>query len=81
MTEATAACAAAGGELPEALGLIAFASQPGITLAAGGEWTKQIVVLGPPGQFTMAIVTTTATIDGADSTDKLRFRCVTPLLG
>jgi hypothetical protein len=78
--EATAACAAVGGELPEALALSAFARQPGMTLPVDGEWTKQIAGLGPPGQVTIAIVTSGAAIDGAESTDDHHFRCVTPLL-
>jgi hypothetical protein len=80
-TEATAACAAVGGELPEALALSVFARQPAITLAPDGEWTKLIGSLGPPGQVTMAIVTPAAAINGAESTDDHHFRCVTPLLG
>jgi hypothetical protein len=79
--DATAACAAAGGELPEALALSAFARQPGTTLAADGEWTKQIAGLGPPGKVTMAFVTPAAAIESADAVDNHHFRCVTQLLG
>jgi hypothetical protein len=78
--EATAACAAVGGELPEALALSVFASQPAINLAPDGEWTKLIAGVGPPGQVTIVIVTPAAAIDAAGPTQPHHFRCVTPLL-
>lgn len=78
--EATAACAAVGGELPEPMALSAFGSQPAIVIAVDGEWTKQIAGLGPPGQVTVAIVTSAGAIGGAESVDDHHFRCVTPVL-
>ena len=78
--EAAAVCADAGGELPEALAFVVFVRQPGVALAAGGEWTKQIANLGAPGQVSLAIVTSQGTIDGANISDAHHFRCVTPLL-
>jgi hypothetical protein len=78
--EATAACIAVGGELPEALALSVFARQPSIALAPDGEWTKLIGSIGTPGQVTVAIVTPSAAIEGDDSAKPHHFRCVTPLL-
>src|SRR5689334_7358018 len=37
---AAAACANQGGELPDALSLVAFSQQPGQALAEGGEWSS-----------------------------------------
>jgi hypothetical protein len=79
--EAAAACASAGGELPEALALSAFAGQTGISIGVGGEWTREIGNLGGPGIVSVATVTTTSAIEGADSKETRRFRCVTPLVG
>src|SRR5690349_24323125 len=39
---AATACAGQGGELPDALSLVAFSQQPGVTLAEGDEWTNEI---------------------------------------
>ena len=78
--EATAACAAVGGELPEALALSVYARQPSIALAPDGEWTKLIGSIGTPGQVTVAIVTPSAAIEGDDSAKPHHFRCVTPLV-
>ena len=43
-TAAAATCAGAGGELPEALGLLTFDEQTGIQLATGGEWLNEVWV-------------------------------------
>jgi hypothetical protein len=78
--EATAACAALGGELPEALALSLFTGQPAVAVAPSGEWTKQIAALGPPGEVTVAIVTAAGGISGDDAEQPHHYRCVTPLL-
>jgi hypothetical protein len=80
-TEAAAACAGVGGELPEALALSVFAGQTGISIAIGGEWTREIGNLGGPGIVSVATVATTGAIEGADSKEPHHFRCVTPLVG
>jgi hypothetical protein len=79
-TEAAAACAAVGGELPEALAFSVLAGQTGISIGVGGEWTGEIGNLGGPGIVSVATVTTTGSIEGADSKEARRFRCVTPLV-
>jgi hypothetical protein len=43
--EAAVGCADAGGELPSALTLVAFAKQPGIGIATDGEWTRLPLLL------------------------------------
>lgn len=77
--EAAAACGARGGELPVLYPLSAFANEPGVQLAVGGEWTNQITTLAdnmydgiallPSGGLRVALPTTL-----------FHFRCVTPLL-
>ncbi len=42
---AAALCAGRGGELPSPLALAAFADQPGIALAADGEWTGDVATV------------------------------------
>jgi hypothetical protein len=79
-TEAAAACAGVGGELPEALALSVFSEQAGISIGLGGEWTREIGNLGGPGIVSVATVLTNGGIEGADSKETRRFRCVTPLV-
>ena len=77
---AAASCAAQGGTLPEALQLAAFSQQPGVTLAAGGEWTGDITNMS--GLDAYAVVTAFAA-GGADftaQTSTKKFRCVIPLV-
>jgi hypothetical protein len=78
---AAGACASQGGELPDALSLVAFSHRPGITLADGGEWTSDIVSFTTLDAFSLAIVTPTSQVDSAVSTATKKFRCVIPLLG
>jgi hypothetical protein len=78
--EAAKACADVGGELPEALSLVAFARLPGVNLAVDSEWTRQVANLGAPGQVAIAIITSTGAIEGASLKEAHRFRCVTPLV-
>jgi hypothetical protein len=79
-TEAAAACANAGGELPHGLALVVFTRQPGIAIPVEGEWTQEIANLGAPGQVAVAIITTTGVIEGATPTEHHHFRCVAPLV-
>jgi hypothetical protein len=80
VVEASIACAAANGELPDALAFLAFARQPGVTIGVGGEWSKDLAGTGPSPNFTMAYLSEGGGLEGASSTLQKRFRCVTPLL-
>jgi hypothetical protein len=80
-TTAAANCASEGGELPEALALAAFAKQPGVTIAAGGEWTSDIPVVSGTNVYAVVIVTSVGAIKSAPATEALQYRCVIPLLG
>jgi hypothetical protein len=78
--EAAVICAAAGGELPEAMSLSVFAGQTGISIALDGEWTRQIASVGSPGAFSLMTVTSQGLIHSAVEDQPHHFRCVTPLL-
>ena len=78
---AAAACASQGGELPDALSLVAFAGQPGVTLAAGDEWSGDIQSFTTKNSYSVATVTSGGEVDSAVSTATRRFRCVLPLVG
>jgi hypothetical protein len=78
---AAASCASLGGELPDALSLVAFSQQPGENLAEGGEWSVDIASFTTLNAYSLAIVTPTSEVDTAVSTATKKFRCVIPLLG
>lgn len=78
---AAASCASQGGELPDALSLLAFSQQPGVALAEGGEWSSDLVSFTALNAFSVAIVTPMGDVDSAVSTATKKFRCVIPLLG
>ena len=77
---AAAACAAQGGTLPEALQLAAFAQQPDITLAPGGEWSDDIPVFSGPDTYGVVTVSPTGQIDATTSTNTRQYRCVIPIV-
>jgi len=77
---AAAACASQGGELPGALSLVAFSQQPGVTLAAGAEWSDDIPVVSSEDVYAVATVTSEGKVTSAVSTATKRFRCVLPLI-
>jgi hypothetical protein len=77
---AALACASQGGELPDALALIAFSQQPGIALANGDEWTGEIPVVTSEDVYSVVTVTTSAIVKTASSTATRKFRCVLPLV-
>jgi hypothetical protein len=79
-TAAALACATQGGELPDALSLVAFSQQPGIVLAAGDEWTGDVTNVS--GLDTYAVVTISAEgkINFVPSTSTKKYRCVIPLV-
>lgn len=78
---AAGACASQGGELPDALSLVAFSHRPGITLAEGGEWSGDLPVVSSVDVYAVATVTSEGEVSSAVSTATKKFRCVIPLLG
>jgi hypothetical protein len=77
---AAAACASQGGELPDALSLVAFSQQPGVALAAGDEWASDIASFTTLNAYSVATVSATSEVGTAVSTSTKKFRCVIPLL-
>lgn len=73
-------CAMAGGELPSALALAAFAEVPGVELAAGDEWSGDIANATGVDAYAVAIVSAGAEIDHTGSTKLHKYRCVIPLV-
>ena len=78
---AAAACAGQGGELPDALSLVAFSQQPGVNLAEGDEWSGDLPVVSSPDVYAVATVTDEGKVTSAVSTATKKFRCVIPLIG
>lgn len=78
---AAAACAAQGGELPDALSLVAFSAQPGVTLATGDEWSGDIPVVSSVDAYAVVTVAADGKVASSISTAAKKFRCVIPLLG
>ncbi|HEU5105946.1 MAG TPA: hypothetical protein VFU11_08895 [Solirubrobacterales bacterium] len=78
---AAAACAAQGAELPDALSLAAYSQQPGVTLAAGDEWSNDITNLSGADVYAAVTVSASGQLNSAASTATKRFRCVLPLVG
>jgi hypothetical protein len=77
---AASSCAAQGGTLPEALQLAAFSQQPGVTLAAGDEWSSDVTSYTSPDVYSVATVSAASVISSAPSGNTKKFRCVIPLL-
>jgi hypothetical protein len=78
---AAAACASQGGQLPDALSLVAFSQQPGVSLCEGDEWTSEIPVISGEDLYSVVTVTASGLVKSAGSTATKKFRCVVPLLG
>ena len=78
---AAAACAAQGGELPEALALAAFSQQPGVTLAGGDEWSGDLTNVSGLDAYAVLTVSSAGQVNFVASTLTKRFRCVLPLVG
>jgi hypothetical protein len=76
---AAAACAAQGGELPEALALAAFSQQPGVTLA-GDEWSGDLTNVSGVDAYAVITVSSAGQINFVASTSTKKFRCVLPLV-
>jgi hypothetical protein len=77
---AAAACAAQGGELPDALALAAFSQQPGIVIDAGDEWTGDLTNVSGENLYAAVTVSPAGVIDSAVSTKTRKYRCVIPLV-
>ncbi len=77
---AALACATQGGELPDALSLVAFSQQPGVALAPGDEWTGDIPVVSGPGLYAVVTVSASGTVSTELSTSTKKYRCVIPLV-
>lgn len=77
--EAVAACAAAGGELPDAMALRLFVDQPQISTAVGGEWLDEIF-FDSETSYAVFVLTNEDHFFPEPPAKLHRFRCVTPLL-
>jgi hypothetical protein len=77
---AAAACASQGGELPDALSLVAFSQQPGNTLATGDEWSGDLTNVSDEDLYAAITVSPSGVVNSALSTATKRYRCVIPLL-
>lgn len=78
--QAAVECAVQGGTLPDALGLAAFAKQPGVNLHEGDEWTDDVPVVSGANIYAVVTVSAASDINSALSTMTNRYRCVIPLL-
>jgi hypothetical protein len=78
---AAAACAGQGGELPDALSLVAFSQRPGVTLAEGDEWSGDLTNVSGVDLYAVITVSPSSEVGSALSTAAKNFRCVIPLLG
>jgi hypothetical protein len=78
--QAAAACAGRGGSLPDPLALLAFAQQPGVTMA-GEEWTNDVAIYSSPDVYAMVVITSASVVKTDTSTATKKFRCVMPLIG
>ena len=78
---AAAACASQGGELPDALSLVAYSQRPGVTLATGDEWASDVASFTAQNAYSVATVTPTGEVGASLSTNTRKFRCVIPLVG
>jgi hypothetical protein len=83
--QAAIECAKAGGELPGALELAAFALQPDVALDEGGEWSGDIVSFTGKDAYAVATVSPAGAVESSvfnagGSSESLRYRCVIPLV-
>ncbi len=77
---AAAACASIGGELPDALSLVAFSQQPNVSMASGDEWSSDIPVMSGENLYGIATVTSSGEVKSAGSAATRHYRCVLPLI-
>lgn len=78
---AAAACASQGGELPDALSLVAYSQQAGVLLDAGDEWSSDISVISSENVYAVATVAADGKVISAVATATKKFRCVLPVIG
>lgn len=78
---AAAACASQGGELPDALSLVAFSQQPNVALAEGDEWSGDLTNVSGIDTYAVITVSPSSQINFIASTATKKFRCVVPILG
>lgn len=77
--EAVAACADAGGELPQGLALMQFETLPGVQSAPGGEWLNQVWQTSETA-YSVYVLTNGGGFIIRSPSEPHRFRCVTPLV-
>jgi hypothetical protein len=77
--EAAAACADAGGELPQGMALMQFETLPGVQIAIGGEWLNQLWMTSET-QYAVYVLTDDSHVVVRQPDEAHRFRCVTPLV-
>jgi hypothetical protein len=77
---AAASCASQGGELPDALSLVAYSQQPGVTLATGDEWSGDLTNVSGVDLYAAITVSSSGAVSSAVSTATRRYRCVLPLI-
>lgn len=77
---AASECATAGGTLPDALQLAAFAKQPGVNLHEGDEWSGDITNVSGLDVYGVVTVSSAGGVNSALSTATRRYRCVIPLV-
>jgi hypothetical protein len=77
---AALSCANQGGELPDALSLVAFSQQPGIALAPGDEWSGDIPSYTGVNAYSVLTVSSAGDVGAALSTATRKYRCVIPLV-
>jgi hypothetical protein len=77
--EAAAACASAGGELPNGLVLLDFVAQPGIQPGLPAEWTSNMRV-DSGGLYSVPALENGTTFRLLDPETLNHFRCITPLV-
>jgi hypothetical protein len=78
-TEAAAACAARGGELPNGLPLLTYLGLPGIAAALHGEWTSNLRV-DAVGAYGDPVVEGGGVMRLESLDSPHQFRCVVPLI-
>jgi hypothetical protein len=82
---AAAACASAGGALPEALQLAAFANETNVSLDTNGEWSSDLWNYSA-GPYAVATVLPSGAMDsglvqpGGAGSESRAYRCVIPLV-
>ncbi|HEY6729563.1 MAG TPA: hypothetical protein VI039_00895 [Solirubrobacterales bacterium] len=80
-TAAAVSCAGVGGELPDALSLVAYSQQPGVSLANGDEWSGDLTNVSGVDLYAAITVSSSSEVSSAVSTASKKFRCVIPLVG